>query len=105
MLEPARVAPIVDASSEPVHHIEAAVHLRQQQRASIRRAGTAVKTGDDRTTLRRLKFQQLRATLRRQRGTPSDLIKSFSPNNFLRFLARAHCPRSRNPGQSAMASR
>ena len=49
-------------------------------------------------TKARLALGLLLLTLCRHRGPPSNLIKSFLQNNFLRFAAPMHLPRWRNPG-------
>jgi hypothetical protein len=98
MLGIARVAPVAEALGKPTYKPKAAIHLAQQQTTRIRGDVPAIKAGHQPTLVYRFKFEQLRRTLCMHRGPPPDLIKAFSQNNFLRFVAPMHCSRLRNSG-------
>jgi hypothetical protein len=98
MFDVARIAPVAEASGEPTHQPEAAIHLAQQQAARVRRDVATVKAGHNRSSINRFKFEQLRGTLCLHRGSPLGLIKLCSQHHFLRFASSMHCLRLRNPG-------
>jgi hypothetical protein len=71
VLDQLRPAPVLKARGEPLDEPDRPICRAEQQRAGIRRDGTAVERRHDRATLNACEFQRFRATLRRHRGRPS----------------------------------
>ncbi len=98
MLDITSITPVGEALRKPLHQLDAAIDLPQEQRTSVRGDVAAIETRNHTTPLDRFKLEQLRSTLCWHRGDPWTREKSLQHNDSLKVSAPMHFSCLRNRG-------